>query len=191
MSAESMMAEIRRRSAWGIVLGVATAAAGGFLIVHPFATGTAATVVLGWFLAVAGAAETILAFVSQTPGVFFLRLLVGVLYLLTGVVLLAFPFAGTQSLTLFLGVMLVARGVMAGIAAYQVRGIPGWGWLVADMVASVVAGLCVLTQWPSSSEWALGTMIGAAVLMTGVARTLVAAMVHSTTRTATQALGRS
>src|SRR6476660_3586597 len=103
MNAETMRTEIRRSSSWSIALGVLTAALGVLLMAHPFATGTAATVVIGWILAVAGVAEGILAFASQTPGKFFLRLLVGFLYGLSGVVLLVFPFAGTQSLTLFLG----------------------------------------------------------------------------------------
>ena len=189
MSADTMIAEIRHRSGWSIFTGVLLAALGIVLMVHPFATGTAVTIVVGWFLAVAGVAEVVLAFTAQTPGGFFLRLLVGVLYLLTGVVLLAYPFTGTESLTLFVGVMLVVRGIVVGIAAYEVRGISGFGWLLADAVMSALAGVLILVKWPSSTAWALGTLVGAAVLVTGLTRIVVATLIHS--RTTQAAAGHS
>jgi uncharacterized membrane protein HdeD (DUF308 family) len=190
MSADTIITEIRRRSGWSIFLGAVTAILGLVLLAHPFATGTLTTVVVGWMLTLGGVAEVALAFVAQTPGGFFLRLLVGALYGLTGIALLAFPFTGTESLTLFVGMMLIARGVFVGIAGFEVRGIPAWGWLAADAVSSLVAGLLIVVKWPSSSAWALGTLVGAAVLMTGLSRIVVAAVIHGRAGQVAHAAGR-
>jgi len=191
MSAETMVAEIRRRSGWSIFTGAVLVVLGIALIAHPFAAGTISTVVVGLVLSVGGIAELALAFASQTPGGFFLRLLLGAFYLLTGVVLLAYPFTGLESLTLFAAVMLIARGVVAAFAAYEVRGVSGWGWLLVDALASIATGIFILARWPWSSAHALGILVGAAVLATGLTRIMVATRIHSTTGGTRQALGHT
>ncbi|HVP62919.1 MAG TPA: HdeD family acid-resistance protein [Myxococcaceae bacterium] len=188
---DSYVAEVRRRSGWSIFMGVVLAALGLLMIVHPYITGTSFTVVLGWVLVVAGLAELVLAFQSQTPGGFFLRLLVGALYLVMGIVLLVYPFSGLESLTLFVGVMFIARGLVAGIAAYEVRGAQGWQYLAADAVISLVVGILTVAKWPSSSEYTVGILAGAALFATGLTRIIVAAKIHSGAGGVQRALGHT
>ena len=170
--------EVRSRSGWTIFMGVLTAALGIVLIVYPFATATATTVFVGSMLTLAGVAELFIALSSQTPGSFFLRFGLAVLYGFTGIVLLVHPFEGAESLTLFVGAVLVARAIVALIAAFKIRPLEGWGWFLADSIASGAAGGLILAKWPSSTSWAVGTLVGASVLVTGIARTAFAARVR-------------
>jgi len=170
--------EVRSRSGWTIFMGVLTAALGIVLIVYPFATATATTVFVGSMLTLAGVAELFIALSSQTPGSFFLRFGLAVLYGFTGIVLLVHPFEGAESLTLFVGAVLVARAIVALIAAFKIRPLEGWGWFLADAIASGAAGGLILAKWPSSTSWAVGTLVGASVLVTGIARTAFAARIR-------------
>jgi len=174
----TILDEVKHRSGWAVFLGVVTMIVGVVLLIYPFATATMTTIFLACMLLLAGGAELVLALASQTPGTFFLRLVIGVLYGFTGIVLLVNPFTGTESLTLFVGWMLVIRGIFVMVAAFRLRPIEGWGWLVADSIASLAAGVLILVKWPSSTTWAVGTLVGASVLMTGLTRTVMAARIR-------------
>jgi uncharacterized membrane protein HdeD (DUF308 family) len=180
--------EVQKRSMWSLFMGVLTAALGILLIVYPFATGTVTTVFIGWTLVLAGAAGLILAFNSRTPGSFFARILLAALYGITGIVLVAFPFRGVESLTLVVGAFFVVRGVAALVAALRLRPIDGWGWLLADALVCAAAGVVILARWPSSSFWALGTLVGASILATGISRIALAATVRGTAERLAQKL---
>lgn len=154
----------------GILLGVLTAALGFVLFANPSATATLTTFTLGWTLAIVGFSELVLALASMSPGRFPIRLLVGVLYGLTGIVIIASTSAESERLTWFIGLMLTVRGVVAGVVAFQVQGIPGWRWPLADAMASFVFGGLILVRLPASSDWALGTLVGVSLAVTGASR---------------------
>ena len=78
--------------------------------------------------------------------------------------------------------MLVVRGVLALIVAFRVKPLDGWGWFLADAIGSIAAGGYILAKFPSSSTWAVGTLIGASVLVTGCARTAFAAGIRQGAR---------
>ncbi|HET6983260.1 MAG TPA: HdeD family acid-resistance protein [Myxococcaceae bacterium] len=174
----SILDDIKRRSGWGLFMGILTMALGAVLIIYPFATATVTTVFLGSMLIVVGAAELVLGFSSLSPRGFFAQVFLAILYGFTGAVLLVYPFEGVASLTLFVGAMFVLRGVLAVIAGFRWKPLDGWGWFIADGIGSLAAGGFIIARWPSSSSWAVGTLVGASVLITGVARTAFAARVR-------------
>jgi len=159
-------------------MGILTVALGAVLIIYPFTTATVTSVFVGSMLILVGVADLVIALASQTPKAFFLEILLSALYGFTGIVLVSHPFEGAESLTLFVGVMLVIRAVVALIAAFRLRPLDGWGWFLADGIASGVAGGLILAKWPSSTSWAVGTLLGAAVIVTGCARIAFAARVN-------------
>jgi len=161
-------------------MGVITAALGGFLIAYPLATATMTTLLLGWVLIFVGIAQFVFALHSHTAGSFFLKVLFGVLYGIAGVALAVFPFAGVEVLTIMLGTLLLIQAGVTAATAFQVRPLDGWGWFLFDAACSAVVGFLILAKWPSSSVWALGTLIGVAVLMGGTSRIMIAAKVRST-----------
>ena len=160
-------------------MGALMAVVGVVLIIYPFATAGLTNFLLGAVLLIAGVADFIFALFSQTPGSFFGRVALAILYGVTGLALILFPFQGIESLTLLLGAMLVVRGVVASVAAFRVRPVAGWGWMLADGVMSTAAGVLVLAKWPASSVWAVGTLVGASVLVTGISRLALAARIRS------------
>jgi uncharacterized membrane protein HdeD (DUF308 family) len=165
-----LSSEIKSRAGWGIFLGLVTAALGLLLLAYPLAAATVTTVVLGCVLVVAGAIDIVLALSSHTAGSFFLRLLLGIGYGLAGVLMVTFPLWGVAVLTVVVGTVLFFEAAMAAMLAFQTRPNPGWGWLLFDAGVTALLGILILAHWPQSAIWAIGTLVGAAVLIRGITR---------------------
>ena len=179
MTTQSVADEVRKRSGWSIFMGCVTAALGLFLVVYPLATGLATTVLVGWVLIFVGIAQFVFALHSQTAGTFFLKVLLSLLYAVCGVALAFFPPAGLAALTVILGSLLLVQAALVTAAAFQMRPLAGWGWLLVDAAASLVFGILIFAEWPSSSVWAIGTLVGVSVFMSGITRITLAAKVRS------------
>jgi uncharacterized membrane protein HdeD (DUF308 family) len=182
MPAQSLTDDIKKRSAWTIFMGILTALLGVFLIIYPMATATITTLLLGWVLIFVAIAQIVFALHSQTVGKFFLKVLLAVIYGIAGVALAFFPIAGVAALTVVLGSLLCVYGVVAIVGAFQMRAVDGWGWFLFDGVVTLLLGILILARWPSSSLWAIGTLVGVAVLMGGVSRIMIAGKIRKAAR---------
>lgn len=179
MATQNLTDEIKKRSGWSIFMGVLTALLGVFLIAYPLATATITTVLFGCVLVLVAAAEFVFAFHSQTVGNFFLKVLLGVLYAIAGIVMVFFPIAGVAALTVLLGILLLVYAGAVAAIAFRLRPVEGWAWFLFDGIVSLLLGILVLARWPTSSFWAIGTLVGVAVLMGGISRTMIAAKIRS------------
>lgn len=178
MATQSLTDEIKKRSAWSIVMGVLTAILGVFLIVYPMATATVTTLLIGWVLIIVAVAHIVFALHSRSVGKFFLKILLAVLYGIAGVILAFFPISGVAVLTVVLGAFLCAYGVVDIVGAFQMRPVDGWGWFLFDGIVTLLLGILILDRWPSSSLWAIGTLVGVAVLMGGISRIMLAGKIR-------------
>jgi len=181
MSTQSLTEDLKKRSTWSILMGVLTAILGVFLIIYPMATATVTTLLLGWVLIFVAIAQIVFALHSQTVGKFFLKVLLAVIYGIAGVALAFFPMAGVAALTVVLGSLLCAYGVVAIVGAFQMRAVDGWGWFLFDGLVTLLLGILILARWPSSSLWAIGTLVGVAVLMGGISRIMIAGKIRKVT----------
>jgi len=171
--------EIKSRAGWGIFLGVLTVAIGLLLMTYPMFTATLTVFFLGGTLIVVGIVDIVRAFRAHTGGSFFLRLLLGLVYGCTGAFLVLFPLSGVVVLTVILGGMLLAEAVMGAVLAFQMETATGRGWLLFEAAITAILGVLILARWPLSSLWAIGTLVGAAVLVRGVTRIALSAALRS------------
>jgi uncharacterized membrane protein HdeD (DUF308 family) len=179
MSSQSLTDDVKKRSAWSIAMGVLTAVLGVFLILYPFATAMITTVLLGWILVLVGVAQFVFALHTQTVGSFFLKLLLGILYVVAGIALAFLPLEGVMVLTGVLGTLLLVQAGLLTVTAFQMKPLDGWGWYLADAIASLLLGVLIFVKWPNSSLWAIGTLVGVAVLVGGISRIMIAAKIRS------------
>lgn len=170
MSTTTLSQDISKKAGWSLLMGFLTAAIGVVMIIYPMATATVSTLFFGWALAIAGAAQIVFAFSSDTVGNFFLKLLLGILYGIAGIALVAFPPVGVVTLTWIIGVMLIADAIIEMVLAFSLPAVVNRGWLVASSLASGLLGIMILAEWPGSAVWTIGTMVGVAVLFNGVSR---------------------
>jgi len=181
----TLTSEIKSRAGWGIFLGIVTAALGVLLIVYPFFAATVTTIFIGCILLIAGVVDIAHALRAQKAGTFFLRLLLGVVYGLGGLLLLFNPHWGVAVLTVVLGVMLLFEAGAATALAFEVKPLSGWGWLLFNAVITAILGFLILAHWPASALWAIGTLVGVAILVLGITRIALSARL----RHATESLG--
>lgn len=160
-------------------MGILTAGLGAVLIVYPLVTAKVTTALLGWVLILVAIAQLVFALHSRQPGRFFLKLPAAVAFAIVGVVLAFAPMAGVEALTGLLGTLLLVQAGLATVTAFQTRPLAGWQWYLLEAVISFALGLLILVEWPSSSVWAIGILVGVAVLTGGIARIVVAAKIQS------------
>ena len=74
------------------------------------------------------------------------------------------------TLTLVLAGLFFLEGVVEIIGYFQLRHRRGSGWfLVGEMITLHLGGL-ISAYWPSSSEWAVGTLVGLSMIVSVVTR---------------------
>jgi uncharacterized membrane protein HdeD (DUF308 family) len=62
------------------------------------------------------------------------------------------------------------EAVFECFAYFRMRGIHGSGWLLVNALFAFLLSALIWTGWPSSSIWAIGTLVGIKLLVTGGAR---------------------
>ena len=76
---------------WSIALSVLLIVAGFFAMLIPFISGVAITLFFGWAMIISGVTHFIFAFKTHTKGGLIWELLIGAVYLFTGVYLILHP----------------------------------------------------------------------------------------------------
>ena len=98
------------------------------------------------------------------------QVVIGLLYLFAGGSLLFHPLAGIAGLTLILAIYIGIEGVIELAMFFRVRHVPGTVWFLMDGLVSLLLAGLIFAHWPWSSGWALGTLVGVSLIMSGVAR---------------------
>jgi uncharacterized membrane protein HdeD (DUF308 family) len=152
-----------------LILGaVATIVAGIVAIVVPAVASVGIAIFTGVVLLAAGGALGLGAFAVESTR---LRILLGVAALLTvaaGFSLLTAPLDGTFTLTVILVIWLVVLGIAQLAAGFAQRGSEGSGEAIAAGAVSLVVGLLIAFELPSSADWAIGLLVGIQLVMLGL-----------------------
>ena len=164
----------RESIGWSIALSVVLIVAGLFAILAPLLAGVALTGILGWLLILVGAGHLWLAWHVRGAGAHLWEAIIGLAYLVAGVFLLVHPVAGLVGITAVLGAYLLIRGIFELVAGLSMRGAGGSVWLLINGAISLVLAFLIWRHLPYSAEWFIGTLLGFAILFTGISRLAVA-----------------
>jgi uncharacterized membrane protein HdeD (DUF308 family) len=174
----AITSDIHKATTWSIVLSVLMIAAGVLAMFSPAIAGVAVTVFFGWLLIFNGLLHMAYAWQAGRPAAVVGEILLGFLYGAIGVYLLAQPGAGLASLTLALAFYLVFEGVLEFVLSFQLRPLPGSGWLLFDGIVTLLLAAMIGSAWPISSAWAIGTLVGVSMLFSGITRLMLSAAVR-------------
>jgi uncharacterized membrane protein HdeD (DUF308 family) len=152
-------------------------------VASPFLAAVAVNAIIAWLIVMAGVVHVILAFHAFRAGSMLWRLLVGLAYILFGGYLIARPSLGVASLTLVLASMFLIEGVVEIVLYFQIRSLPRANGLLLDGIITLLLGLMIYAQWPSSSAWAIGTLVGVSMIVSGVTRVMLSLAVRRATDT--------
>lgn len=152
--------------AWAVILILC----GIFSLTLPMLAGISVAIVLSVLIIIAGIVHLTTGPVAGSFGGYLWRTLVGIVYIIGGIWLFMHPVMGLVSFTLVLGIMFVVEGLLAIISFFSVRGTTGSGWLLFDGLITVFLALLILRHWPSSAAWAIATIVGINLLISGITR---------------------
>ena len=148
---------------WAIVMILL----GLLAVILPLATGIAVSVVASWLIVLAGLAYLASAFASRNAGAFIWRMLIGLVYIFGGGYLGLHPQLALESFTAVMAVIFVMEGVLEFVTFFQFRRYSGSGWALFDALTTLLLAFLIMYPWPSSSTWAIGTIIGINLIFSG------------------------
>jgi uncharacterized membrane protein HdeD (DUF308 family) len=158
---------LRAKSGWIIALGVVYIIA-GIIALGSVVLATVATVfVVGIMMVIAGVAEVVNAFQIKTWGKFLFWLLFGALYIAAGFITFENPLLAAAILTLFLGIALIASGIMRIVLAFSMQAVMPWIWVLLSGIITLLLGLVIVAHWPVSSLYILGLFLGIDLVLAG------------------------
>ena len=178
MAGASPVDLVRHASTWSIVWGVLLIIFGMLAIAAPMIAAITVSVVIAWLIVLAGVVHLIVAFHAHRASSLIWKLLVGIAYLCFGVYLLMHPVLGVASLTLVLAVLFLIEGILNIVLFFRMRAMRGSSWVLIDGIVTVLLGLMIYLQWPSSSAWAIGTLVGISMLISGITRVMLSMAVR-------------
>ena len=111
------------------------------------------------------------------------KLLVGVAYICFGIYLILHPVLAVASLTLILASLFLIEGVLDIVLFVKMRSVGGSIWVLTDGIITLLLGLLIYMQWPSSSAWAIGTLVGISMIISGVTRVMMSLAVRKAAQT--------
>jgi uncharacterized membrane protein HdeD (DUF308 family) len=173
-SAANPIPELVNKSiSWSIFLSVLLILAGLCALLVPFISGLGITLFIGWAMLLSGVFHLIFAFKTHTTGSVLWELLLGAVYIGSGLYLIFHPLSGLVSLTFLLIIYLVFESILEFIHAYQVRPRTGSGWLIFDGIITLLLAVMIWRSWPFSTVWAIGTLVGISMLFSGISRLML------------------
>ncbi len=152
---------------WVVALGVFFLLAGFIALTDEFAATVVSVFVTGVSLIVAGIVEVVTGIQVRPWSRALVWVLVGVGLVIAGTVILRDPALAAAGLTLALGLCLLISGVFRLILALQLKDATLWPMVaLAGLLSAIVGGL-ILSQWPVSSLYIIGLLLGVNLIFAG------------------------
>lgn len=164
---------LKKAGGWLIAIGVLFIILGILAIAEPLVAGLAVAFLVGWLLIVGGVAHFVAAFGGGGASRVIVQVLIGVVYLAGGLYFVTHTLLGLGTLTLLLAGIILVEAVFEIVAYFRHRKSQASGWLLINALITLLVGGLIWFHWPSSSVWAIGTLVGVNLIMTGISRVMI------------------
>ncbi len=156
------------------VVGILFCSSGVVALAAPMMVSIAIELIAGWLFIFIGTIQIIAAAQSIHRPVVRGTLGLGVVSLLLGVVLIAAPAAGLQTLTLLVALIFTLSGALKLALARYLSGPPGSRILFLSGLVSATLGAVIALTLPQSASVTLGIMLGIELLSHGITALVIA-----------------
>ncbi|BAT56647.1 hypothetical protein NOS3756_56590 (plasmid) [Nostoc sp. NIES-3756] len=161
-------ATIRKNTSWIITLSIVLIVLGIIAILMPIVATIVSVSVFGWIFLIAGIVRLVKSFQSKPIRGFWLGLVIGIVYIIAGLILLSNLLAGAVTLTLVLASIFILEGIVEIIASIKARTGSHLSWLVlVDGMITLILGIFVSYGWPNNSFWLIGLYVGISLIFSG------------------------
>jgi uncharacterized membrane protein HdeD (DUF308 family) len=165
---------LKKNLGWFIALGIGLILLGIVSVATPLVATFAIANLVGVIFLVGGVMFTIHAFRSRRWGRGIAEFLISLLYIGSGVFILAYPLAGMFTLTLFLAAFFVVEGIFKIIQSLQMRQVSNWGWALLGGIVSLFLGIIIFAGMPLTALWTVGLIVGIDLIFGGISTVMVA-----------------
>src|ERR1700740_3714455 len=178
-TAPTALALVKQGSKWGIIWGVLLVILGMLAIAEPFLAAIALATFIAWLLVFVGVVHMAVAFHAHLGTSMGWKFVVGLAYIFIGGYLLFRPVVGVATLTLMLAFLFLVEGVLDFMLWWKSRSARGAIWILVDSIITLLLGGMIYVHWPSSSFYAIGTLLGISLIISGVTRVMLSLAVRS------------
>ena len=165
--------EVRTHRTWFLILGIALIVLGSIAIGSAELMTVVSVLLFGWLLIFAGLFEVVHAFARRAWGGFIINLMGGLLYAVTGLLMISHPGIAAITLTLMIAMLLIVAGTFRLFIAFSTQ-IHHRTWLILNGAISLILGFCILDSWPVSGLWVIGLFIGIDMIFDGWTEVMLA-----------------
>lgn len=161
---------------WGWILALGIL----FIILGTMGLGISFTLTLvsvlffGWLLIIGGVFQLVEALKVTGWKSILWHVLMALLYIGVGAIAVYDPVGGALALTVFIAATLLTVGVLRVIMAFQHKGMAGWWWPLVGGLLSILLGIMIMAQWPSSAFWVIGLFIAIEMIINGWSYVMIA-----------------
>jgi uncharacterized membrane protein HdeD (DUF308 family) len=154
---------------WKLLLatGVLLELAGIFSIFVPIVASISVAILAGWALLLGGVVQFGHVARKDAGWERIWRLFLALITAIAGLSILLFPLSGTITLTVVLVVWFWVSGGTKLAAWWRLRNVEGSWMLGLNGLASVVLGILIWADLPSSAAWAIGLLVGIDLVLYG------------------------
>jgi uncharacterized membrane protein HdeD (DUF308 family) len=174
-----LLEALRRGRKRLMVAGVLMLVLGAVAIIVPAVASVAIAIFVGWILVIASAFGLANAMAVEHGGRKALQFVLALLTFIAGLYLLVAPLDGVFTLTVVLVIWFMATGTARVIIGIAERGVPGWGMTIVSGAISILLGVLIAEELPSSADWAIGLIVGVDLLFSGTLLTSLAYRLRS------------
>ncbi|NKQ23372.1 HdeD family acid-resistance protein [Streptomyces galbus] len=159
--------QLKRGFGWLAVLGAVLVVAGLVGLVYAGVATLTSMLLFGWLLLIGGLVGLLHAIQARGTNFFWLGVIVAALNIAAGVVVVRRPDAAAAALSMFAALLFLSAGVFRLVGSLVVRG-THFGWTLVLGAFDLLLGVLVLANWPSSSQYVIGTFFSLALLFDGL-----------------------
>ncbi len=129
---------------------------------------------LGWLLVFAGLFQGARAFLAKKTSPFLMIITSALLYLVIGILLLAYPLTGVLTLTILMMILYFVQGIVQIVMGIQYHSLSRSGWLIFSGLMTLVLSFLIWQGLPGTASWVLGLLAGINFLFFGFAMLAIA-----------------
>ncbi|WP_019028017.1 HdeD family acid-resistance protein [Colwellia piezophila] len=155
--------------------GITLSLIGVLCISLPFLSGLTIANFISLTMVAAGLTISIFAFSKEKTHHKVLSFISGIFVTLLGVFMFINPVANLYALAMIAVSYFIVDGISGLISTYEGRKNKGWGWMLFSAIISLVLAGLLISQWPLSSFYIVGTLVGVRFIFTGFNLVLLAA----------------
>ncbi len=171
---KNLLTLLKDNAKLNVVGGITLLLLGALCINLPYLSGLTIAGFVSLAMVAYGISTSIFAFTKNKVTHKILNFISGILVTLLGVFMLINPIANLYTLAMISVCYFIIDGVMNLVTTYQIRKTKLWGWSLFHGIISLALAASLIVQWPLSSIYIVGTLVGIRFIFNGLNIALLA-----------------